>query len=265
MSAEFIKGGCTRCGGHIEFPANLAGSEVKCPHCAQSTQLLDNLAPAPTAAPSPAPESKPSAQRSAPAAREPRAASSKAAPAQPKVSQECPGCGLEVSIVAEECPGCGAKLKKKALPWIPVAAAAAVVLLIGGGIAFFMMKKGTPSAAEAVAGSEPVEAAPDNRFSMSEERKVTLSGKFELLSYEVEKIEGRSLIYVIGTVTNGTPQQAFGVKVTFDLKDAAGGDAGTATDYLSALPSGDAWEFRALVLDTNAAKATLSALEKEME
>jgi hypothetical protein len=96
-------------------------------------------------------------------------------------------------------------------------------------------------------------------------RVVQLSGKFEVTDYKIERLEGRSLVYVVGTVTNGTPKQAFSVRVNFDLTSKDGEATGTATDYVQSIPSGDAWNFRALVLDTNAVNAKLSALEKEME
>jgi hypothetical protein len=36
---SFLKCGCARCGGHIEFPADGIGLTVTCPHCAQPTEL----------------------------------------------------------------------------------------------------------------------------------------------------------------------------------------------------------------------------------
>ena len=37
---HFLKGTCTACGGHLEFPANGAGQDITCPHCGQRTKLL---------------------------------------------------------------------------------------------------------------------------------------------------------------------------------------------------------------------------------
>ena len=42
--SDFLKGNCEQCGGRIEFPAEGAGTEVACPHCAQPTALLETLA-----------------------------------------------------------------------------------------------------------------------------------------------------------------------------------------------------------------------------
>jgi len=270
MSDQFIKGGCTRCGGHIEFPAALAGSEVKCPHCAQLTKLLDNLrAPATAAEPAAPPAAPARPMPPAPAPKPSAAPTTKPAtsePPGPKVSQECPGCGLEVSIAAEECPGCGAMLKekKRGVPVLALIAGAVVLVLAAGG--FFLLKKKSPGDTAAASDSASVEEPAKDEFSMkAPERTVTLSGKFELLDHRIDRMPGRNLVYVTGTVTNGTPQQAFAVKITFDMKDDSGADAGQAQDQIATLPSGDAWEFRALVLDGKASQATLSSLEKDME
>lgn len=33
------KGHCQNCGGHIEFPSNMTGDTIECPHCYQQTAL----------------------------------------------------------------------------------------------------------------------------------------------------------------------------------------------------------------------------------
>lgn len=41
MSAtKFLRGDCQHCGGHLEFPAEAAGTSAECPHCHQSTELF---------------------------------------------------------------------------------------------------------------------------------------------------------------------------------------------------------------------------------
>src|SRR6185369_9426185 len=53
MSDSYLKCSCRTCGGHIEFPANMAGMSVACPHCGQNTDLYS---PTPSVAiPAPAP------------------------------------------------------------------------------------------------------------------------------------------------------------------------------------------------------------------
>jgi hypothetical protein len=40
MATKYLKGECTHCGGHLEFPAEAAGMTADCPHCGQQTDLL---------------------------------------------------------------------------------------------------------------------------------------------------------------------------------------------------------------------------------
>src|SRR6266478_4926983 len=42
---KFLKGECSHCRGHIEFPAEAAGMSTECPHCGKSTELLLAAAP----------------------------------------------------------------------------------------------------------------------------------------------------------------------------------------------------------------------------
>lgn len=39
-TTKFLRGECQHCGGHLEFPAEAAGTSADCPHCQQSTDLF---------------------------------------------------------------------------------------------------------------------------------------------------------------------------------------------------------------------------------
>ncbi len=39
-STKYLKGECQTCGGHLEFPAEVAGLTADCPHCGKQTDLL---------------------------------------------------------------------------------------------------------------------------------------------------------------------------------------------------------------------------------
>lgn len=206
---------------------------------------------------------------------------------------ECPTCGLEISIKAEACPGCGMVLKERqAFPWKFVGfgiAGLALVLFLSGGVIFkkkqpawmaavtkaiagIGKKKGegetvTPGDTKMAENATPTTPAPvkvDEKRA-PEKKKGVLSGRFELLNQDIERTPGRSLVYVVGTVTNGTAKQAFSVRITFDLFNRKGDAVGNATDYVQVIESGDGWNFRALILDTNAVTAKLQALEKEKD
>jgi hypothetical protein len=40
MATKYLKGECSHCHGHIEFPAESTGMTADCPHCGQPTELL---------------------------------------------------------------------------------------------------------------------------------------------------------------------------------------------------------------------------------
>jgi len=42
---KFLKGECTQCGGHIEYPAESIGVTIDCPHCGKQTELQLLAAP----------------------------------------------------------------------------------------------------------------------------------------------------------------------------------------------------------------------------
>ena len=42
---DYVKGECSNCAGHLEFPVAGAGQTVHCPHCGQLTELKTGLAP----------------------------------------------------------------------------------------------------------------------------------------------------------------------------------------------------------------------------
>jgi hypothetical protein len=57
----YIKTDCEQCGGPIEYPSELAGQSIECPHCQQATSLPSPFAPPPqAAAPPPIPPVQPS-------------------------------------------------------------------------------------------------------------------------------------------------------------------------------------------------------------
>jgi hypothetical protein len=43
--AVYLKCSCNYCDGHIEFPPELLGTEVECPHCAKTTTLAQTAPP----------------------------------------------------------------------------------------------------------------------------------------------------------------------------------------------------------------------------
>ncbi len=79
----------------------------------------------------------------------------------------------------------------------------------------------------------------------------------------LEKTGDGRLVYAIGSLTNFTQRQRFGVKVTFDVLDEHRNKIGAATDYIDVIEPGKAWKFRALVTDKNATAAKLIHVKEQ--
>jgi len=45
LRTKHLKGQCQACGGHIEFLAEAVGTNIACPHCGKSTELMLALPP----------------------------------------------------------------------------------------------------------------------------------------------------------------------------------------------------------------------------
>jgi hypothetical protein len=71
------------------------------------------------------------------------------------------------------------------------------------------------------------------------------------------------LVYAIGTLTNDTPRQRFGVKVELDVLDEYDKRLGAATDYTDMIEPGKTWKFRAMVTDKAAAAAKLTNVKEQ--
>lgn len=77
-----LKSPCQHCGQNLEFPDNMVGDQINCPHCSQLTVLGAAIAAAPPVL---------------------------SAAQNPNLTN-CPDCGKTVSIRATACPQCGAPL-----------------------------------------------------------------------------------------------------------------------------------------------------------
>jgi hypothetical protein len=87
---------------------------------------------------------------------------------------------------------------------------------------------------------------------------------FQLSTIALEKVPGGSLVYAVGSVTNGSARQRFGVKVELDLLDAKGRKIGTASDYQAVIEARGQWQFKALVVDPKfTASAQLKAISEQ--
>jgi len=88
-------------------------------------------------------------------------------------------------------------------------------------------------------------------------------GGFRVSAITLEKTPGSSLVYAVGTLTNPSDRQRFGVKVELDLLDSAGQKVGTTKDYQQVIEPKGQWRFRALVVGSKAASARLASVMED--
>lgn len=174
----------------------------------------------------------------------------------------CPHCQQETQLLLLRPPE-EPTVPRRALVWTGIAV---VVLVLGLGGALMALKRAQGlverqkrPAAEAVAvvppqtshqpTTEPTNSLAHDGLSQSE---VTL-----------EQTPGSSLVYVVGTLKNTSSRQRFGVKVELELSDAAGQQIGTASDYRQVLEPGAQWQFKALVMESKAASARITAIRED--
>ena len=91
----------------------------------------------------------------------------------------------------------------------------------------------------------------------------TTTNGFALSTLQLEKTPGSSLIYVTGTIRNLNDRQRFGVKAEFRLLATNGAAAGQASDYAPTLEKNGVWKFKALVMESKAASATLNSIRED--
>lgn len=48
---KYLRGECTACGGQIEYPADMVGTAIPCPHCGKTTDLFLEAPPQEPAVP----------------------------------------------------------------------------------------------------------------------------------------------------------------------------------------------------------------------
>jgi hypothetical protein len=233
--SEYLKGPCQHCAEPIEFPASGSGMAVDCPHCGQKTVLSAGAQE----------ESESTASIPTPAADY---------PAEPEAD-----------------PGVPAAPSRGRLPWMT--AIVVIALLSVAGVGYFTRDRWSkasesdtrrpPSASEnsTTAGSSSATTPAQPPATASTSAKSIDDLKVSAIT--LEKAKGSSLVYAVGTLRNNSDHQRFGVNIELELTDANGRKAGLAKDYRQVIEPRQEWRFRALVLDSKAVAAKVSAIREE--
>lgn len=190
----------------------------------------------------------------------------------------CPHCGQWTELLVPESPR-----KKKSFEFGLAAQAATFVLLllvIAGGIAFARHKQHT---AQASPEKSPVKlaAVPMKKTAptpLPATNKTTLGTNapakpalprpkspddFKISAIQIEKTQGSSLIYAVGTVKNDSDHDRYGVRIELDAFNKKGAKVAEAKDYKDYLAPHQEWLFHALIPDSKAATAKVASLKED--
>jgi hypothetical protein len=144
---------------------------------------------------------------------------------------------------------------------------AAFVVLLAAGACFYInfknaqrdaMPRVRPDQSSNATSVASAPLSPPKRKAASDPWHGLKAGKVTL-----ERTDESHLVYAIGTLTNDTTRQRFGVKVELDVLDAHRNKLGSATDYTEVIEPGKEWKFRALVTDKTASGVKLISIKEQ--
>ena len=198
------------------------------------------------------------------------------------VTVDCPHCAGAVLLTATPPPVLGTAQPPRAPVATPTAPAAGAPAsgsgkrgrLIGGIAAVFLLVvvagvvkkfRGKSSSSDGAAVGKTVKPGAVPPPPEPEPPPRVPGEDLQVLKQQIQKAEQGSLRYVSGVVTNHGDRQFFNVKVEFEMLNTNGQVVGNATDYLGNLAPHTAWNFRAQILDRDAAKLRLTKLAGEKE
>jgi rRNA maturation protein Nop10 len=162
----------------------------------------------------------------------------------------CPRCGKQTELLLAAPPEEPA-VPRKVILWTVVTVvimAAGVIALVAGLKHFEKLAARHRDAATSPVSASATEAA-------------ALAG-LEVSAISLEKGQGASENYAVGTVVNKSNRQRSGVTVELDLLDAVGQQVGIARSYRPALAPGAKWQFKVPVGEAKAASAKLASIKE---
>lgn len=191
---------------------------------------------------------------------------------------ECQHCRGHIEFPADsvgltiDCPHCGKQTElllaiPKEEPTIPRATivyTVIAVVILGAGLAGAMVAlkmaqhKVLRNKAE-IASQAP---APTTTSLPVDDDPISQAG-FRVSAVTIEKTAGTSLRHAVGTLTNTSNRQRFGVRIQFDLFDESGQKLDTTKDYQQVIEPQGEWKFRAPVMASKATAAKATSVTEE--
>jgi DNA-directed RNA polymerase subunit RPC12/RpoP len=222
---NYVKGACTNCGTHFEFPESAAGEIIPCPHCKLKTKLI--------------PERDEPAEEGETAAPEP-------AVKRPNVPLLAIG-GVAVLVIV--CIGVVLFMKRGGQSAATPTPSKPDVVTSNS-----LPPRSLPTNTTPASNAPPPVPAVKAPKSLSDLKVGTI---------QFEKTKGSSLVYAVGTLRNESDYQRFGVTLELDLLNKDGKKVGTAKDYKDVLEPRKDWQFHALVVVPKAVSATVSSIRED--
>ncbi|MSR66549.1 MAG: hypothetical protein EXS24_04160 [Pedosphaera sp.] len=256
MSDE-IKTFCSACNGHLSFPAELLGTDAWCPHCGHMTKLTRPKPQSSTGAVThPAVKSKSKEKASATSAPAAPAAKKKRKKVPPGI---CPSCESPVGLDDAICIECGEKIPKK-IKWFRV-----VGFIVVGLLLLVILLQWTTQL-PGIGLERGVKAKILAKIGI---RTRTASGKIategeEIFIKDGHKLaaeEGGNFRFVRGTVQNNSAHRFMGVRIEIEMLNKNSEVIGRISDYTQSIEPWKSWEFKALVVDPDAAAYKLLPID----
>jgi hypothetical protein len=175
---------------------------------------------------------------------------------------DCPHCGKPTELLLAAPPD-EALVPRRTIVWTVVT----VLILILGAVAVMVAlnlteKRAARQKAEAAAKALAAAKASEPKAPPEPEDPAVKAG-FQARPVRLEKMQGSSLTYAVGTLINTTDRQRFGVKIELDLFDEAGKKVGTAKDYQQLIEPHGQWQFKALCVDAKSKSAKVASIKED--
>ena len=154
---------------------------------------------------------------------------------------------------------------------VGVVCIAAVAALGAAGFVLLRPSRSTESSPQPLRPAQPAQATrvadvappPPAPAVQPAARRPKSADDFKVDEIKLDKTQGSSLVYAVGTLTNDSEYQRFGVRIRLDLLNGDGGSVGSAQDYKEILEPHKTWQFRALVIGSKPVSARLGSVTEE--
>jgi hypothetical protein len=167
----------------------------------------------------------------------------------------CPYCGQATELMLALPPDAGSPTRTKAIIFTIIV----LIILVGGGGGMMMALK---RAQRLKAQKQESVAAPVSPAPQKSVDPIAAIG-FRASPVTLDKGEGSSIVYAVGTISNLTNRQRFGVRVELELLDAGSNKVGNASDYRATIEPNEEWRFRALVVEKKTASARVVSIKED--